>query len=247
MPKQPLNASIQDVAAACRVSRRTVSAILFPSAKNASIGFSEATRDQVLSVAKELRYRPHRASRNLLVRRHGVIGILTGQFYMIPWPSINAMLIKANMFDQVLSFEFLSQDSQKLPLFIRENVVDGLIIYERVPAAIEQAIEFHRIPVVFVNICRHSGPNIINMDEAGAIKTAVLHLVALGRRLPAIVQLNDSAPLELERSLALREACRNSRMEEPLDLQLPGGGPPIAYGARRSWRHSSMPTQHATA
>jgi DNA-binding LacI/PurR family transcriptional regulator len=221
MPKQRVLPSIKDVADACRVSRRTVSAVLFPSAKNKNIGFSEATRDQVLSVAKSLRYRPHRASRNLLVRRQGVIGVLTGQFFMIPWPSINAMLITVKHYDQVLSFEYLDPDGREQPLFIREHVVDGLIIYERVPAAIEQAIAFNRIPVVYVNTCRHSGSNVINMDETGAITMGVMHLTAMGKRRPAIIQLAGNAPLEQERILALREACRSARLEEPLVLQPP--------------------------
>jgi DNA-binding LacI/PurR family transcriptional regulator len=221
MPKKPALPSIKDVAESCRVSRRTVSAILFPSEKNTNIGFSEATRSHVLAVAKELRYRPHRASRNLLVRRQGAIGVLTGQFFMIPWPSINAMLLMAKDHDQVLSFEFLSPDDRELPLFIREHVVDGLIIYERVPAAIEQAIEYHRIPVVYVNTCRHTGCNVINMDEAGAITMAVAHLVATGRRRPSIIQPTGDSPFEKERILALREACSRAHLEEPLVLQPP--------------------------
>jgi DNA-binding LacI/PurR family transcriptional regulator len=221
MPANHVPPSIKDVAEACGVSRRTVSAILFPSAKNKAIGFSETTRDHVVSVSKKLRYRPHRGSRNLLVRRQGVIGILTGQFFMIPWPSINAMLIEAKTCDQILSFEYLCPDALELPLFIRENVVDGLIIYERVAAAIEQAIEFHHIPTVYVNTCRHTGSNLINMDEIGAMTMAVEHLVSMRLRRPAIILLDGSAPLEQERIQALRAACRNSKLERPLILDLP--------------------------
>ena len=221
MEGSPIQVSIKDIAASSHVSRRTVSAILFPCEKNKHIGSSEATRDEVLAVSRTLRYRLHRASRNLLVRRPGVIGILTGQFFMIPWPSINGMLMKAKTYDQVLGMVYLQPDDRDLPRFIRNQVVDGLLVYERIPSANEQAIDFHRIPTVYVNTCRHDIDNVINMDEEGAIRTDVLHLLSMARRRPAIILLNGDTVLEQERMLAMQRICRDVGLEEPCFLMLP--------------------------
>ncbi len=212
--------TIADLAKACGVSRYTVSAILFPSPGNACIGFSEATRQRVIETSKRLNYRPHRASRNLLRKRQGVIGVLTSSIYTVPWTSIHAMLMQARQHDQVLSFEYFSPEDPELPLFIRERVVDGLIIYEAVPPVIEDAVASYRIPTVYVNTCRHQ-PHTINMDEAGAMKHVVRHLAAQGRKRLALIFHNGDTPYELERIAALQRACADLHLPAPQVLCFP--------------------------
>ncbi len=214
--------TIADLAKACGVSRYTVSAILFPSPGKACIGYSAATRQKVIETSKRLHYRPHRGSRNLLRNRQGVIGVLTSNFFMIPWTSIHAMLMQARQHDQVLSFEYFSPENPELPLFIREIVVDGLIIYEGAPPIIEEAVASYRIPTVYVNTCRHQ-PHTINMDEVGAMAHVASHLAAQGRKRLALIFRNGDTPYEMERAAALQHACADLHLPVPQVLCFPDG------------------------
>jgi len=213
--------TIADIAAACGVSRWTVSAVLFPSANNKHVGYSEETKQKVLAAVQRLKYRPNRGSRNLLTRKHGAIGVLTAQFFNIPWHSIHAMLSTAKASDQILSFEAFTPGDAALPLFIRENAVDGLVLYEQIPPAIEQAIKTHNIPAVYVNTCRHDYPNTINMDEAGAIAQAVDHLATGGRKAITLIGRTPIAPFEQERIDALQRACERHGLQQMQPLLLP--------------------------
>ena len=185
-------------------------------------GDSEATRQKVIETSKRLHYRPHRASRNLLKNRQGVIGVLTSCLYMIPWAAIHAMLMQARQYDQVLSFEAFSPEDPELPLFIREKVVDGLIIYETIPPPIEQALARYRIPAVFVNTSLHR-PCAINMDESGAIKQVAKHLAQQGRTRFALVVKGNVGPYEAERTVALQRACAALGLAAPQTMSFPEG------------------------
>lgn len=204
--------TIADLAAACGVSRWTVSAVLFPSEKNRHVGVSDATRTAVTAAAERLRYRPHRASRKLLARQTSAIGILTSSFFSVPWTSIHAMLRSATAHGQVISFESIADDAGELPLFVREHVVDGLIVFEPMAPRIEAAIAHHRIPLVQVNTSRRGQRDSIVMDEAGAIGSAVAHLAEGGRKEIALIVAHGEALFEQERMAALKRACTRARI-----------------------------------
>ena len=205
------SSSILDIANACSVSRWTVSAVLFPSAKNKHVGCSDSTRKKIIATARKLNYRPHRASR-MLHQRHGVLGILTSQFFSIPWASLQAMLSAAQSRNQIISLESFAAASTELPLFIRENVVDGLLVFEAVTPLIEQALERYAIPTVHVNTCVRRKFNAINMDETGATRRAVSHFAQTGRRRPVLIVGDGSALFEVERIAAFEQACSEFKL-----------------------------------
>ncbi len=217
-------ATLVDVARVSGVSRWAVSAVLFATAKNRHVGVSEATRERILEAVERLRYRPHRASRGMQNRRHGTVGVLASGFFNIPWVSIDAMLRTASAHQQVLSFESLAGEPGSLPVFVRENVVDGLITFEELPPSLEREIARHRIPLVQVNTSDRSKPNVINMDEAGAMLAAAEHLSAQRYRQITLIVQKGSVRYEQERIAALGRACRRLGLPQPRILSLADGG-----------------------
>jgi LacI family transcriptional regulator len=224
--------TVQDIAEACGVSRWSVSAVLFPTARNHHVGASEETRAKVLAAAKRLNYRPHRSSRKLKLQAHGVLGILTRSLYNIPVPSLHAMLESAQRQGQVISIEsYAPTATGPLPLFLRENVVDGLVFFEFPDQRIREAVARHRIPAVYVNTSIRAQPDAINMDEAGAIRQAVSHLDEQGRRGPALVVSDTIAPYNRERIGAMTAVCRERKLMAPpiVDLGLSPAGEDAAF------------------
>ena len=206
--------TISDIARECGVSRWTVSAILCPSKNNRHSGYSEDTRELVLAAAKRLRYRPQRHTRCLRSSRHGVLGIMTANSYLVSWEMLHAMLREARSANQLLSIETFVPGDANLPLFIRENVVDGLILFETLPAVFEEAIAYHQIPAVYVNACRH-GSNAINMDEAGAISSLVTRFAQAGRTRVGLIGQYGEVTFDRERQVALRRVCTELRLPAP--------------------------------
>ena len=64
-PAGKARSDINDVASLAKVSRQTVSNVLY----NRTGYYSEDTRDQVLRAIAELNYQPHRAARSLRSQR----------------------------------------------------------------------------------------------------------------------------------------------------------------------------------
>src|SRR5215216_2088412 len=74
--KQTATVTMRDVARKANVSQSTVSRILSPSASTSKVPISEATREKVLAVVKELGYHPNQYARSLRGQNNHVIGML---------------------------------------------------------------------------------------------------------------------------------------------------------------------------
>jgi LacI family transcriptional regulator len=171
------------------VSQATVSAILArnPQGKG-NVRYSMATRDEVLSVAQRLGYRPNRAARSLLKGRHGAFGILVQNTTLFLWPEFLEGLAQAlwphglSLSIFPLSPDETSNGPQALPIVLREDCVDGVIVFQDLPEKVAGQLEGAGLPVCWVNTNRRNGPTCITVDEIGGMELAVRHLAKTGRR-----------------------------------------------------------------
>lgn len=182
-----MNAAIDDVARAAGVSTATVSRALrhLP-------GVSEATRARVLEAARGLGYAPSASAASLASGRTRTIGVLT------PWirrwfhGSVTEGIertLRAEGFDALLySFERADGTGRnRLDPFVLRRRVDGvLVVGMPVDAEEQQVLDGLGVPVVFIG----TGPPgrvTVTIDDDGAARLAMAHLLGLGHRKVALL------------------------------------------------------------
>ena len=177
---------MSEIAKQSGTSRQVVSAILQPE-KNSSVRYSQDTYDKVMKIAKKVNYRPNRTARSLLRKRHGSIGILVKTLGNIPNDVLRTMLFTVKYYDQVLIMENLTEDETEMPVSLKEDMVDGIVVFEDIPERFQQEIKKLKIPCIQVNSNTMNQPGSITYDEHQAMEEAVDHLQKKGRKNLAIV------------------------------------------------------------
>ena len=177
---------MSEIAIKCGVSRQVVSAVLNPQSQG-NIRFSLKTRKHILSITSKYNYRPNRSARKLISRRHGSIGMLINNIGHINNDAMRNLLASAKQQDQVLLLDYFSDHDQDMPVILKENVVDGIIVFEDIPKMCMDEIQKLRIPCVHVNSNAMDLPGSVTYDEHGAMAIAVNHLIERGRKNLALV------------------------------------------------------------
>jgi len=211
--------TLSDIARKSGVSRQVVSAILNPG-NNSNIRYSKKTYDKVMAVVEKSRYRPNRTAANLVSKRHGSIGVIVKNTGNIPGYCIQIMLDKAGEQDQVLSLESLDSGNDELPLFIREDCVDGLIIFEDLPEEHVKEIRRLQIPCIYVNNNMVKDAESITFNEAGAMEQAVEYLISKGRsHLAMFLPQSDHYSVKA-REEGLKQALKRRNLPAPQIYQM---------------------------
>ena len=176
----------RDIAERCGVSLQIVSAVL-NNRRVPHYWYSDDTRDKIVSEAERSSYRLNRSASSLVRRRHGAIGIVGGNLYAVPM-HILAQLVKAadrhGLF-VVLDHQIDSDD--KIPLCLREDIVDTILVFEDLTADLERRLEGSGATILHVNSKIPPGKGGILLDEAGAIGMALEHLHGGGCRRTALI------------------------------------------------------------
>ncbi len=196
--------TLSEIAKLSGVSRPIVSAIL--SDKQGTVRYSQETYETVMKVVEEVNYRPNRTSLNLKSKKHNHIGVLISNYYSIPRDSMAQLLYTAQELGYIVSFNVFSKEDKELPSFIKEDVVDGLLLFEDLGKEIEDAITKYNIPNVYVNANKFNGYNAVNLDEIDAMKKAVNHFYNKGKKHPLLLLTAESTYSEL-RKQGYNEAC----------------------------------------
>ncbi len=176
--------TIRDVAREAGVSVGAASTALSKSKSN--VALSKDTRERVLRVARELRYRPLAAARAMAGMHHSTVGVLATEFCMVGSFYSNVLRGIANQIEEIGYNLLLKTVRTKLEMqasnIFSEQHVDGVII----PADAEQrtnaALVHYDIPYVWMNTEFHQPQNCVHVDDTQGSSLSVDHLVELGHR-----------------------------------------------------------------
>ncbi len=212
--------SMAQVAKICGLSKRVVSAVLSPRESNQHIRFSEETKKRIEEVAQDIGYRPNRTWQNAVQNRNGSIGVLCSAMYKIPGNGAGI----ADVYDEAAKKGYLihievAADRNELPLFLKENVVDGLLLFEPFDEDVRNAIRSYNIPAVYVNAGVPEEPHTVEYDDAGGMKKAVEFLIQQEDRQIAFIHQGNEF-YNQARIASLQEACEENGAASPLLLDV---------------------------
>lgn len=202
--------TIKDVALKANVSIATVSLVIHENTR-----ISAETRSKVNRVIKELNYHPSRSARGLASRKTGNIGfILTDDHFLRSEPFYTRIFIGAEIQARQEEYYILLttvpgnfQAEERLPRFVLERNVDGIIFAGKVPDTIIKGIEKYEMPMAFVDYSPPEGnfPAVLIDNMSGGL-LAVRHLVNLGHRNIAFIAGDIGHPSIKERFKGYKQA-----------------------------------------
>lgn len=202
--------TIYDVAKAAGVSASTVSrAMSLPGIVEAS------TRDRVLRTATNLGYQPNRAARGLITGRTGNLGLIVPDLSNPFFPDVvKAIQARARESDYSLFLADTDEVSSAELGLVRAlaKQVDGIILCSPRMSSDEMRTAAESSTVVMVNR-RGSHVPAITIDNAGGMRQAVAHLVALGHERIGFVAGPRRSWSNRERLRGLRAATTAAGVE----------------------------------
>jgi DNA-binding LacI/PurR family transcriptional regulator len=171
---------LKEIAIAAGVSKSTVSKAL-----NDQAGVSEDIRENIKRFARMMDYRPDPFVRAFHRRSSRMIGLYTGaltDFSFIQAVSgINTILCSRG-YSAALIMD--RPDPEKIPDLIHSRFVDGLIVFEDIPAGILNEVHHLKMPCVQVMSDPYlvPGVKVVTDDPVLSVQAAVDHLVGLGHQ-----------------------------------------------------------------
>ncbi|TRW44612.1 LacI family DNA-binding transcriptional regulator [Georgenia yuyongxinii] len=209
-------ATIKDVAQRAQVSTASVSRVLSGDART-----SAEMRERVLTAARELRFRPNAVARSLRSTGTRTIGLvvsdLLNPFFTELTRAVEDAARAAGYAVIVGNADESPEQQDHYVRILLGRQVDGLIVVPTVetsPLLHEAAASDHNIVLVDRRAVGVDAP-IALADGATAIDELVDHLVATGRRRPAILAGPDLAGSSRERLAAFRAAVARCGLDLP--------------------------------
>ncbi len=213
--------TMKDIAEKAGVSKSTVSRAL-----NNDPRINEKTRERVLSIARQMNYRPHHMDQALAKKRTNIIGVMipktprsiTDPFFLEFLGGIGEETSKRGFSLMLPVFE--RGDQKEFREFFSQNNVDGIILTE--PEVKDRRISYLKsegIPFVF------SGDPKVEEDifwvdadnEKGAYK-AVSHLISRGHGKIATIAGNNKLMAGVLRLEGYKQALSQEKIEIEQDL-----------------------------
>jgi LacI family transcriptional regulator len=186
--------TLQEIARRCAVSQSTVSRAL-NNAKHGRFSISPQLRERILSVARELNYRPSVAARNLAATSTKLVAVLgvKGIWADRVGPGEAAVEALAQVLDKAgyeLCVQFYSQrHADYAPPALR---VDGVVVTSVSAVSDLDAIEAAGLPYVSINGLAGPGGDRVIPDDVKGTRLALRHLLDLGHRNIAYLDNPDS-------------------------------------------------------
>lgn len=216
-------ARLADVADLAGVSVKTVSNVV-----NGYEHVSAGTRAKVEAALAQLAYRPNQAARNLRRGRSGIVALAVPELEVPYFAELARHVVEAarkrgwtvliDQTDGEREREQLVMDS------FGTQLIDGLILSPIASGSAELAARRDTTPMVLLGERVYAGPDDhVSIDNVAAARTAVGHLLALGRRRVAAVgeQSRPTAGTARLRALGYLEAVRAGGLEVDHDLIVP--------------------------
>ncbi|NIW79052.1 MAG: substrate-binding domain-containing protein [Calditrichae bacterium] len=169
---------------------------------------SSQTRTKVLKAIKELKYHPSRSARGLVSRRSGNIGFILREdhfsrsepFYTKIFLGTEFQAREDEYYILLTTVPSCFEPGNKLPRFVLERNVDGIILAGKVPQNLINGLEQYKMPLVFVDYYPPSGkyPAVMIDNIAGGLN-ATEHLIQCGHQRIAYLAGDFEHPSILER------------------------------------------------
>jgi LacI family transcriptional regulator len=245
------SAGVRDVARRAGVSPATVSRVV-----NNPEKVRVKMREAVNLALAELSYIPNAAARSLTLKRTRAIGLLVPTIAdPIFGPTIAA--IETTLGDAGYAL-LVSSSNWHANLEVRqcrsliERGIDGIILTGPIQdRKVIQMVERRNLPFTCQNLTRApNGHPSIRMNDRGAMRSMVQHLIATGhRRIAVLTGQPASAPTMAERLAGARDAIRSSNLELPENWIVESGYDVASAreGARRILQLRPRPTAIACA
>src|ERR1035437_7264340 len=147
-------ATIKDVAKEANVSIATVSLVVHKHER-----ISTETSKRVNKAIKKLNYHPSRSGRRLVSQKTGNIGfILTEDHFLRSEPFYSRIFLRTEFEARKYEYYILLttipsnySTKDRMPRFILEKNIDGIIIAGKVPSSIINHIQNYKLPLAFVD------------------------------------------------------------------------------------------------
>ncbi len=165
--------TVKKIAELCGISQPVVSAVLNPGKLKSNVRFSEETASKVRAIADEYGYRPNRVAQNFQSQKHHIIGVLIHEAGNLPPDTFRNLLNKADEYKQLICFESVKHNDDDLPVFIRKDCVDGVLLFEQLDPKIHEAIARIKLPAISINAGHICKTHNVVFDEVDAIRQAV--------------------------------------------------------------------------
>ncbi|WFU50803.1 LacI family DNA-binding transcriptional regulator [Sinorhizobium terangae] len=210
---------IKDIAERAGVSVATVSRALSDSAL-----VTAETRQRILDLARELNYRPNVSARSLRTRRSMsvllVVRDVGNPFYLDILKGVEATAREAGY--SVLMGNTESDPARETEYFnmLRDGHADGMIL---MTGKLPPAGGWSHLPVVVaLEMIEGAGLPHVQVDNIGAAREAVEHLISIGHR--RIAHISGPLPelMSLHRREGYREAMRNAGLDVPESYEVRG-------------------------
>lgn len=218
--------TIYDVAERAGVAISTVSRVL-----NESHDVSDKTRERVMKIIDELKFRPDRTAKTLAQKTAQVIAIAIPTFTT---PFHNELLkgIRYRLRDQdvdLLLYDLGSDepDREVMP-FLRRGAVDGLLLAGvEISAPIALELKAWHAPVVLVGT-QHDQFDSYYWDDREGARKAVAHLIEQGHERIGMIRAHSQSLFQDQRIGGYRDALEEASI--PFDVALVQSGSTEKHG-----------------
>lgn len=175
--------TIKDVAAKAGVSHPTVSRAI-----NDDPQISEATKERIRVVMKEMGYRPNLIARSLVRNKTKVFALVVPDVNPHVQPIIRGVVDECRRREYALmlfSTEYWTEEESSYTYIVANWQVDGVLIYnivhhDRLTDDVKQ-LKAEELPFVFINKYLHEPDvNTVSVDNRQAVQQAIRHLTDLG-------------------------------------------------------------------
>lgn len=188
---------LEDVARAASVSPKTVSRVL-----NDEVNVSDATRKRVLAAMEAMDYRPHPSARSLAGSRSFLVAMLydnndnPASTYLAEIQDGVLEACDAHRYSMMVRPLRMRSDDfiRRLDTLISDHHPDGVVLTPPITdyAPLLKRLRERNVPYASVSPMQRNGVIGVTMDEQGAARAIVEHLLALGhRRIAHVIGIAD--------------------------------------------------------
>jgi LacI family transcriptional regulator len=226
--RRPRAPGLADVAARAGVSASLVSRVV---RGDESIRVRDTTRQRVLAVAEELGYVPHLLARNLRSSRAGALGLvlhdISNPIYAEIIRGAQRAVARADNVLLLVDAAAVTDRSDVLKV-AGGGRVDGLVWQMAGQAELDSRVRTaaRYVPVVLVNSGAQGELSGVYLDDSGAARLAMRHLLDLGHQRVGFVSGARGLDVSERRRAAYRESLAAAGIRRRASWEVDGGWDP---------------------